>query len=109
MGRGGGGLQAMIDRAADLGMETVTIGMPHRGRLNVLGNVVRKPLAQIFSEFQVSILHPPLPLHGDEFGSGRVGRLNTTPSLRAGYDATPLNELTYHPPSGPRKATRRVN
>jgi 2-oxoglutarate dehydrogenase complex dehydrogenase (E1) component-like enzyme len=41
-------------------METVTIGMPHRGRLNVLGNVVRKPLAQIFSEFQVSILHPPL-------------------------------------------------
>ena len=46
------GMKALIDRAADLGVESVTIGMPHRGRLNVLGNVVRKPLAQIFSEFQ---------------------------------------------------------
>ena len=27
------------------------MGMPHRGRLNVLANVVRKPMAQIFSEF----------------------------------------------------------
>jgi len=46
------GMKAMIDRSAELGTETVVIGMPHRGRLNVLGNVVRKPLAQIFSEFQ---------------------------------------------------------
>jgi 2-oxoglutarate dehydrogenase E1 component len=46
------GMKALIDRAADLGVESVTIGMPHRGRLNVLGNVVRKPLEQIFSEFQ---------------------------------------------------------
>eukprot|EP00976_Prorocentrum_cordatum_P102725 1193182-Prorocentrum_minimum.AAC.2 len=46
------GMKAMIDRAAELGVESVVIGMPHRGRLNVLGNVVRKPLAQIFSEFQ---------------------------------------------------------
>jgi 2-oxoglutarate dehydrogenase E1 component len=30
----------------------VIIGMPHRGRMNVLGNVVRKPLEQIFNEFQ---------------------------------------------------------
>ena len=28
------------------------MGMPHRGRLNVLANVVRKPMEQIFSEFQ---------------------------------------------------------
>lgn len=44
-------MKAAIDRAADLGVKSVTIGMPHRGRLNVLGNVVRKPLRQIFSEF----------------------------------------------------------
>ncbi|CAM8929696.1 unnamed protein product [Rhodiola kirilowii] len=45
------GMKEMFDRAADLGVESIVIGMPHRGRLNVLGNVVRKPLRQIFSEF----------------------------------------------------------
>jgi 2-oxoglutarate dehydrogenase E1 component len=34
------------------GVERAIIGMPHRGRLNVLANVVRKPLPQIFNEFQ---------------------------------------------------------
>ncbi|KAF7820480.1 2-oxoglutarate dehydrogenase, mitochondrial-like [Senna tora] len=45
------GMKEMIDRAADLGVESIVIGMAHRARLNVLGNVVRKPLRQIFSEF----------------------------------------------------------
>lgn len=45
------GLKALIDRSSDLGIESVVIGMAHRGRLNVLGNVLRKPLAQIFHEF----------------------------------------------------------
>lgn len=45
------GMKALIDRAADEGVRNVVIGMPHRGRLNVLGNVVRKPLRQIFTEF----------------------------------------------------------
>ena len=34
-----------------MGTENVVIGMPHRGRMNVLGNVVRKPLEAIFTEF----------------------------------------------------------
>jgi 2-oxoglutarate dehydrogenase E1 component len=46
------GLKQTIDRLVDLGVETVTIGMPHRGRLNVLANVLRKPLDIIFQEFQ---------------------------------------------------------
>ncbi|KAJ7945758.1 putative 2-oxoglutarate dehydrogenase [Quillaja saponaria] len=45
------GMKEMLDRTADLGVESIVIGMAHRGRLNVLGNVVRKPLRQIFSEF----------------------------------------------------------
>ncbi|KAM0026310.1 putative oxoglutarate dehydrogenase (succinyl-transferring) [Helianthus debilis subsp. tardiflorus] len=45
------GMKEMFDRSADLGVENIVIGMSHRGRLNVLGNVVRKPLRQIFSEF----------------------------------------------------------
>jgi 2-oxoglutarate dehydrogenase E1 component len=46
------GMKFLIDRATELGMEHLVIGMPHRGRLNVLSNVIRKPIQQIFKEFQ---------------------------------------------------------
>nr|POE47270.1 2-oxoglutarate dehydrogenase, mitochondrial [Quercus suber] len=45
------GMKALIDRSVDYGVKDIVIGMPHRGRLNVLSNVVRKPNESIFSEF----------------------------------------------------------
>lgn len=45
------GLKCMIDRGSELGIESFVFGMPHRGRLNVLANVMRKPMPQIFKEF----------------------------------------------------------
>ncbi|KAK9741391.1 hypothetical protein RND81_03G102100 [Saponaria officinalis] len=45
------GMKELIDRSADLGVESIVMGMAHRGRLNVLSNVLRKPLRQIFKEF----------------------------------------------------------
>ena len=42
----------LVERAGELGAEYVVVGMPHRGRLNVLANVARKPLEQIFREFR---------------------------------------------------------
>lgn len=48
------GMKALIDTSVDLGVEDVVIGMPHRGRLNMLANVVRKPAEAIFSEFSGS-------------------------------------------------------
>ncbi|TPX48287.1 oxoglutarate dehydrogenase (succinyl-transferring) [Synchytrium endobioticum] len=48
------GMKAMIDHSVELGVETIVMGMPHRGRLNVLCNVVRKPLESIFTEFSHS-------------------------------------------------------
>eukprot|EP01111_Echinosteliopsis_oligospora_P000442 TRINITY_DN1046_c0_g1_i1.p1 TRINITY_DN1046_c0_g1~~TRINITY_DN1046_c0_g1_i1.p1 ORF type:complete len:1033 (-),score=255.52 TRINITY_DN1046_c0_g1_i1:43-3141(-) len=50
------GTKALIDTAADLGVDSIVIGMPHRGRLNVLANVVRKPLPTIFSEFNGGVV-----------------------------------------------------
>ena len=45
-------LKDAIDRASELGATSFVLGMPHRGRLNVLANVMRKPMPMIFSEFQ---------------------------------------------------------
>ncbi len=44
--------ELVIDRAVGHGIRNLVIGMAHRGRLNVLANVLGKPLAQIFGEFR---------------------------------------------------------
>lgn len=58
------GMKALIDRSVDHGVNSVVMGMPHRGRLNVLSNVVRKPNESIFSEFS-GTLEPGLEGSGD--------------------------------------------
>ena len=40
-----------MDTLVEHGLEKAVIGMPHRGRLNVLSNIVHKPLETIFAEF----------------------------------------------------------
>lgn len=59
------GMKALIDRSVDFGVKEIVIGMPHRGRLNVLSNVVRKPNESIFSEFAGSA-------NPEDAGSGDV-------------------------------------
>lgn len=44
-------MKTIIDRSSDLGVNSFVLGMPHRGRLNVIANVCRKPLEDIFSQF----------------------------------------------------------
>ncbi|ULQ58197.1 2-oxoglutarate dehydrogenase E1 component [Flavihumibacter rivuli] len=48
-------LDAIINTAADLGVQEVVIGMAHRGRLNVLANILGKTYEQIFNEFEGNI------------------------------------------------------
>ncbi len=45
-------LDEILEKGSELGIREVIIGMPHRGRLNVLGNILKKPTRQIFSEFE---------------------------------------------------------
>jgi 2-oxoglutarate dehydrogenase E1 component len=45
-------LELLLDRAVGYGVRNVVIGMAHRGRLNVLANVLGKPLTDIFAEFR---------------------------------------------------------
>ncbi|MGE3784088.1 MAG: 2-oxoglutarate dehydrogenase E1 component [Alphaproteobacteria bacterium] len=51
-------LEAILRVGAELGIEEFVLGMPHRGRLNVLANFMGKPYAAIFSEFQGNASHP---------------------------------------------------
>jgi 2-oxoglutarate decarboxylase len=59
-------MDAVLDKAAEHELDEVVIGMPHRGRLNVLANIVGKPISQIFREFEGN-LDP-----GQAHGSGDV-------------------------------------
>jgi 2-oxoglutarate dehydrogenase E1 component len=45
------GVKSMIDRTVEHGVESITMGMPHRGRLNVLANVIRRPIEGILHQF----------------------------------------------------------
>jgi 2-oxoglutarate dehydrogenase E1 component len=45
------GMKEIVDVSTNHGVESVVIGMPHRGRLNVLANVCRKPLDQLLTQF----------------------------------------------------------
>jgi 2-oxoglutarate dehydrogenase E1 component len=60
-------LEQIIKRGGQLGMKELILGMPHRGRLNVLANFLGKPFAAIFSEFQGNPANPE-----DVQGSGDV-------------------------------------
>ncbi|GAN54998.1 2-oxoglutarate dehydrogenase E1 component [Tanticharoenia sakaeratensis] len=60
-------LHAIIDQAAEHDVRSVSLGMPHRGRLNTMANVVRKPFAAIFAEFAGASFKPD-----DVQGSGDV-------------------------------------
>lgn len=44
-------MKTIIDSVSNAGVDTVIMGMPHRGRLNVLANVTRRALEEIFCEF----------------------------------------------------------
>ncbi len=59
-------LEAILTNAVDYGVEEVVLGMSHRGRLNVLANVMGKPYEAIFAEFQ------GLPSTPGDLGSGDV-------------------------------------
>ncbi|XP_044750201.1 2-oxoglutarate dehydrogenase, mitochondrial isoform X5 [Coccinella septempunctata] len=57
-------MKNIIDKSTEFGVESIVMGMPHRGRLNVLANVCRKPLPQLFTQFA--------GLEAEDDGSGDV-------------------------------------
>ena len=58
-------LEQIIKRGGNLGAKEIKIGMPHRGRLNVLANVMGKPFRAIFSEFFGKSVNASKDFEGD--------------------------------------------
>lgn len=51
-------IEQILKRASQLGVKEAVLGMAHRGRLNMLANIMSKPYVAIFSEFQGRAVHP---------------------------------------------------
>ena len=91
-------LETIIRTAAELGGEEIVIGMPHRGRLNVLANVMGKPYAAILSEFQGKAV--------DRRGAGLGRRQVPSRHLdRPGAARRPARSTSRSPPT-PRTSKR---
>ncbi|WP_306215297.1 multifunctional oxoglutarate decarboxylase/oxoglutarate dehydrogenase thiamine pyrophosphate-binding subunit/dihydrolipoyllysine-residue succinyltransferase subunit [Actinoplanes sp. RD1] len=71
-------LDAVLEDAAKAGLDEMVIGMAHRGRLNVLANIVGKPYEKIFNEFEGQM--DPKSAHGSgdvKYHLGQTGKYTT--------------------------------
>ncbi|MEO8794363.1 MAG: 2-oxoglutarate dehydrogenase E1 component [Daejeonella sp.] len=84
-------LDSVIQKGAELGIEEFVIGMAHRGRLNVLANIMNKTYTDIFSEFEGKGYDTKSPFGGDvkyhlgystdvEVESGKMVHLSLCPN-----------------------------
>ena len=68
-------LDAILDEAAQAGIEEAVLGMAHRGRLNVLANIVGKSYREIFAEFEGNLDPESVQGSGDvKYHKGASGR-----------------------------------
>ena len=85
-------LEQIVKRGGQLGVKDIVLGMAHRGRLNVLANVMGKPYRQIFHEFQGGSAKP-----SDVQGSGDV-KYHLGASSDREFDGHPVHlSLTANP------------
>ncbi|MFM8739460.1 MAG: 2-oxoglutarate dehydrogenase E1 component [Cytophagales bacterium] len=83
-------LQTIINKSAELGVKEVVIGMAHRGRLNVLTNILGKTYEQLFTEFEGNV-SPDLTMgDGDvKYHLGYSSHINTPSGNKIYLKLTP--------------------
>jgi len=85
-------MEAIIKVGGQLGLKEIVLGMPHRGRLNVLANVMSKPFRAIFSEFQGNASAP------DEVGGSGDVKYHLGASSEREFDGNKVHlSLTANP------------
>ena len=81
-------LDAILDEAAQAGVEEAVLGMAHRGRLNVLANIVGKSYGEIFAEFEGNLDPESVQGSGDvKYHKGASGKFVGPQRHRAAGDA----------------------
>lgn len=85
-------LEAIIKTGGALGVNEIVIGMPHRGRLNILTNVMQKPFRALFTEFAGGSSTP------DEVGGSGDVKYHLGTSTDRGFDGNMVHlSLTPNP------------
>jgi 2-oxoglutarate decarboxylase len=80
-------LDAILELAADEGLDGAVMGMPHRGRLNVLANIVGKSYDQIFKEFEGTVDPDAVQGTGDvKYHLGQVGKFQSRSGAAIGVE-----------------------
>ena len=85
-------LDTIVEGAGALGVEEIVMGMPHRGRLNVLAHVLRKPYEMILSEFEGVFLPTGVQGDGDvkyHLGYSRDHRIKDGRSIHLSLSSNP--------------------
>ena len=82
-------LDAIIEKGALLGAKEFVIGMPHRGRLNVLANIMKKPFHNIFSEFEGKEYEDESLLGDVKYHLGFVSERTTATGINVKLTLTP--------------------
>jgi 2-oxoglutarate dehydrogenase E1 component len=93
-------LDAILERAAADGLESAVLGMAHRGRLNVLANIVGKSYGQLFKEFEGYVDPDSTQGSGDvKYHLGQVGKFASRlgEEIRVELAANPSHLETVDP------------
>ncbi len=83
------GLHALINKGADMGAEEVVIGMAHRGRLNVLTNILQKPFKNVFKEFVGDEYEEGISLGDVKYHLGYCSDIETPDGKKVRVNLTP--------------------
>jgi 2-oxoglutarate dehydrogenase E1 component len=82
-------LDAVIEKGAELGIEEFIIGMAHRGRLNVLSNVMQKPYENVFREFSGEEYDEDIALGDVKYHMGYSNTVKTDSGLSIKLNLVP--------------------
>lgn len=83
-------IDAIVERSPSLGIKEIVIGMAHRGRLSLLANIMRMPMADLFNEFEDRFLPEQWDGDGDvKYHIGASADITTSDGGKVHLSVTP--------------------